>query len=239
MKLFTNIEINATPTSPAHGARLQDVYDIVGAKMKDAVVAATTENLPGTYDSTAKTLTASANGALPAIDGVTLAADDRVLVQAQTDGTQNGIYAVTVLGDGSAPWTLTRAADFDSASEIFTGVKVHVVKGTSYRDLTFVLTTDNPALDTSPLIFALDSGKIQAVKQQVFDIAADASTTLWTFNHGFNSQDVTVDIVEQSAGFPTVWADVTRPTVNTVSVSFAAPIGASGPAYKVIVRGQS
>jgi hypothetical protein len=237
----TNLTISATPSDMKHAARLQDLYDLIGAKMKDPVVAATTTDLAADYDTAAKTLTLKSTETKAAFkaDGISLAQGDRVLVAAQTDDTENGIYTVTAVGTDSVAWVLTRATDFDQTSDIFTGVKVHVIKGDSFKDATFVLTTDSPAIGGS-LNFSQDSGKVEGVRQKVFTIGAHASDTNWTFTHGFNTYDVTVDIVEQSSGngYPTVYADVTRPSLNSVRIDFAAAIGATGPDYKVIVRAQ-
>jgi hypothetical protein len=48
------------------------------------------------------------------IDGVTLSVNDRVLIYAQTNQTQNGVYVVTNVGSGSTNWILTRSTDTDT-----------------------------------------------------------------------------------------------------------------------------
>lgn len=93
---------------------------IEGRKWKDPVDAATTGALPNTptYSSGAGTLTAGANAALAAQDGVTLAVGDDLLVKNQASTFQNGIYTVTAVGSGAAPWVLTRRADANSNVEL-------------------------------------------------------------------------------------------------------------------------
>ncbi len=59
---------------------------------------------------------------LQTIDGVSLVADDRVLVRAQTDGVENGIYLVK-----STAWV--RAKDFDGQRDVVGGTVVHVTEG--------------------------------------------------------------------------------------------------------------
>jgi hypothetical protein len=59
------------------------------------------------------TLTANANGAL-SIDGVAVVATNRVLIKNEAAAANNGVYTVTQIGDGSTPYILTRATDFDS-----------------------------------------------------------------------------------------------------------------------------
>jgi hypothetical protein len=70
-----------------------------------------------------------------AIDGVTLATGDRILVKNQSDGTENGIYVVAASG---AP---TRATDADAGSEL-AGATVIVREGTTNADQGFTCTND-------------------------------------------------------------------------------------------------
>jgi hypothetical protein len=188
--------------------------------MKSPVLVATTGALPAcTYATLA--LTASANGEL-AIDGIQpLAATTRVLVTSQADDTQNGIYVVTDPGGASAPWVLTRSDDFNDTSKIFTGVKVHVVKGTSYGDTTFVLVTDNPVLDSTALEFILDTGKLVLIKEKTGNISGfSGNTTLsYPFSHGWNTRKVTVDIID-AISYETVYTNVARTSDNAITVYF-------------------
>lgn len=118
---------------------------------KDAARVATTSALPAvTYDNgvagVGATLTADANGALPSIDGVALSVNDRVLVKNQVAGLENGIYAVTQLGDGSNPFILTRSEDADEDSEVTQGMYVPIAEGTDNGALGFILTTVDPII---------------------------------------------------------------------------------------------
>lgn len=70
------------------------------------------------------------------IDGVAVIAGDRVLVNAQTSGAQNGPYVCA-----SGAWS--RTTDFDSNGESKAGVSVVVTEGTSYADTLWELATDN------------------------------------------------------------------------------------------------
>ena len=49
-------------------------------------------------------------------DGVVASVGDRILIYNQTSAFQNGIYTVTVVGNGSTAWVLTRATDADTYS---------------------------------------------------------------------------------------------------------------------------
>ncbi|MCP4849688.1 MAG: hypothetical protein GY899_17260, partial [Verrucomicrobiaceae bacterium] len=61
--------------------------------------------------------------ASPEIDGVILAAGDRVLLAAQTNAAENGLYVADANG------ALTRAGDFDDANEIDGGAHLFIQEG--------------------------------------------------------------------------------------------------------------
>jgi hypothetical protein len=107
------------------------------------VLAATTAALPSnTYaNGTAgvgATLTATANGALPAQDGVTLANGARLLVKNEASAAHNGLYVVTQLGGSGAPYILTRATDANTAAEL-SGLSVMMSGGSILAGQLFVL----------------------------------------------------------------------------------------------------
>lgn len=83
------------------------------------------------------------------IDGVAVVDGDRVLVNGQSDATQNGIYIVST-GD----WE--RAPDFKDNNDAVHGTSVRVVSGDNAAF--YVLTTVDPIIiGTSNLTFATDS----------------------------------------------------------------------------------
>lgn len=84
---------------------------------------------------------------LPSIDGVALVAGDRVLVKAQTTGTENGIYVAS-----AGAWT--RATDADDGAEISHGALVPVEEGTGNGNSLWMVATDGTVtIGTTALAF--------------------------------------------------------------------------------------
>ncbi len=99
---------------------------------------------------TANITIATALNAADVLDGVTLAAGDRVLVKDQTTGSQNGIYVVS-----AAP---ARAGDYSTSGAIV-GSVVLVSEGTTNADTAWQCTTNAPiTVGTTALVFAAFGG---------------------------------------------------------------------------------
>ena len=151
-----------------------------GLDVKASVRVATTADLSATYNNGNGTLTASSNGAI-SIDGVSLSANDRVLVKDQSTATENGFYRVTTVGSGSAAFVLTRTPDADDAAELTGGAFTFVEEGTANADNGFVASHNGtPTLGTDNITFEQFSGAGQ--------IAAGAALTKTG-----NTLDVSVD----------------------------------------------
>ena len=130
-----------------------------GLDVKASVRVVTTANLGATYNNSAGTLTNSGTQAAIAIDGVTLIAQDRVLVKDQTTQAQNGFYKVTTIGSGSANWVLTRTPDADAASELTAGAFTFAEEGTLNGDNGYVMSTNGAVtLGTTAITFEQFSG---------------------------------------------------------------------------------
>ena len=110
------------------------------------------------YKQTARAITVAnvtlSGGAPSTVDGVNLALNNRVLVSAQTTGSQNGIYIVTTVGSGSnGTWARTR--DADATGDISGGTIIMITEGTEYADTQWKLTTDDPiTVGTTTMTFA-------------------------------------------------------------------------------------
>jgi hypothetical protein len=142
------LTLSGAPTSDLHAATKLYVDGIAaGINFHQAVVAASAGNLAGVYDNGTNgfgaTITASANGAIGTIDGAAVSVGSRVLLRAQTDATQNGIYTVTNVGGASTKWVVTRATDADNnpAGELATGDFTFVTSGSTNASKGFILTT--------------------------------------------------------------------------------------------------
>lgn len=142
---------------------------VQGLDVKDSVTTATVAALPAvTYDNgtagVGATLTADANGAISAQDGITLVDGDRLLVKNQVDASENGIYTVTEAGDAGTAFILTRVADFDDVASIVKGSFTFSESGTVNADAGWTLTTDGTiTVGTTDLVFAQFSGAGQVV----------------------------------------------------------------------------
>ncbi len=104
---------------------------------------------------------------LGTVDGVALAAGDRVLVRAQTDTTENGIY-----GANTSDWS--RSLDFNGANDMTKGTLVLVTDGTAYGMTTWHVSTTSPAIG-SALAFTLAKRR-ESVSVKDFGAVGDGVT---------------------------------------------------------------
>jgi hypothetical protein len=156
------LTLSGAPTSDLHAATKLYVDGLAaGINFHQPVVAATSGNLAGTYDNgtagVGATLTKASNGAIGTIDGATVAVGNRILVRAQTDAKQNGVYVITAVGDAGAPWVVTRATDSDNnpAGELSNGDFVFVTSGSTNGSKGFLVsTTGTITIGTTEIAYA-------------------------------------------------------------------------------------
>lgn len=156
------------------------------ANIPPALVA-TTANLAATYDNgtsgAGATLTNSGTQTALIVDGITLAAGNRVLVKDQTDSIQNGIYTVTNVGSVTANWVLTRATDFDSPSQMIRGEVIDVISGTANSVTAWMLTSIVTNIGTDSIIFAkLSQNGITGVQGSVDQIVVTIDNNIATIS---------------------------------------------------------
>ena len=150
-----------------------------------------------------------------AIDGVTLAAGNRVLVKNQASSFQNGLYTVTNIGSSSTNWILTRVADFDTPSQIFQGNVIDVISGTANGVSAWMLTSVVTAVGTSAITFSelSQTGSIQ-------NILGTANQILVTIAGGVATISIVANPVIPGNASITIPTGTTaqRPTTPTVGM---------------------
>ncbi len=199
------------------------------------------------------------------IDGITMAADDRVLVGSQTAQTENGIY----IWNGAAA-AMTRAPDADTFAKLEQAV-VSVDEGTS-ADTTWRQTEVNGVIGTNNVVFGsfgtsapaastTVAGVIEIATQGEVDAGAatnlavtpetlaaysnrklkytttigDGSATLYTVTHNLGTRDVAVSIYAVATPYEKPVADVRHATTNSITVDFVSP--PSSGEFQVVVLG--
>lgn len=195
------------------------------------------------------------------IDGVTMVANDRVLLTGQSAPAENGIWVWT-----GAAAALTRATDADTAAEL-SGAAVFVREGTG-ADTGWTMTTDVAiTVGTTALAFTqftglgtvvagagltktgdtMDVGQGTGITVAADTVAIDTSVVTrkvsgncaaaltTTITHSLNTRDVQVQVYRVASPYDTVEVDIERTDVNNVLVRFAVAPAASE--YRIVVQG--
>lgn len=152
---LTSVEVTQNPTTALQLATKQYVDTLVSSGITYHApvkyeVPNTTGNLNATYNNgtagVGATLTNAGTLAAFAPDGPVASAGDRILVYNQTNQFENGVYTVTVVGDGSTAWVLTRATDADtyalkSPNSLGEGDAFFITRGNTGAGETYVCNT--------------------------------------------------------------------------------------------------
>jgi hypothetical protein len=181
------------------------------------------------------------------LDGITVVANDRVLVKDQTTASANGIYLAA-----SGAWT--RALDADINAEVTAGLSVMITEGTTQADTQWRLTTNDAiVVGTTSLVFSqigagtsYTAGTGISIGGNVVSIdtavtvrkfaqtIGDGSSTSIAVTHGLTTLDVEVQVYEIATG-ATVECDVTRNSTSQVTVGFT--VAPASSTYRVVVQG--
>lgn len=188
--MVTNNSINKTsdyftlpnaPINPTDAAN-KDYVDLIGAgfDFKNTCYLSTTADENATYDNgtagVGATLTNAGTLAAFTADGTATNTNDRILVQFQTDQTENGIYTVTTVGDGGTAWVLTRATDYDTPAEISQGSIIPVSDGATYADTLWIQTDVVTTIGTDPINFNRFSGQAFTTTQYASLVGGPTNT---------------------------------------------------------------
>lgn len=134
--------------------------------------------------------------------------------QTQVNGvidTNNVVWVADVTSVPSASETTAGSVELATQSETDTG-------------------TDD-ARAVTPLKLANWSGRKRKVSANI----GDGSATSFNIDHNFNMREVLVEVYKTSGNYDTVLVDVTRPTVNRVTLTFAAAPALN--AFAVVIMG--
>lgn len=102
------------------------------------------------------------------IDGVAVAAGDRVLVRAQSTTSENGIYIVA-----AGAWS--RSPDFEKDDDLVQGGMVLVRQGSIYALRIFTLTTASPAIGSALAFSALADASLAGLSSEITALGALAT----------------------------------------------------------------
>ena len=147
----------ATPVLPGDAANKAYVDAVAeGLHIHASVLAATTAPIAGsvTYDNGTAGVGATLTTDTPmnTMDGYSLSNGDRVLIKNQVNAFENGIYIRT------SSTVFTRAADFNTTTEVASGDFLFVSNGTVNGKTGWVQTIKSTAIGTSNIVFEQFSG---------------------------------------------------------------------------------
>lgn len=184
---------------------------------------------------------------LQTIDGVALAADDRVLVMAQSTQSENGIYKAS-----TGSWV--REPDFDGNRDIVNGTLVYVTVGTLYAESLWAVSSANPiTVGTTSITFiranidpnTIPAGDVNGPSSSVdSEIALFDSTTGKLIKRATGTGYVKVSSgVAQTPSATVPLTDLATQAANSIvanaTASTAAPTAVAVSASQLVGRGST
>ena len=193
------------------------------------------------------TLTNSGSNVALVVDGVTVSNTARILVYAQSNAVQNGVYTVTNPGNVSAQWVLTRSTDTDtfglaSPSQLGQGDAFFVSSGDTGAGQTYICNTPGTiTFGTTNITFAqISSSQIYAagtgltLANLAFSISNTAVTAAQYGNDGAVGQ-FTVNAQGQLTNAANVSINASSISVGTLANGRTTAASANG-ASTIVLR---
>ncbi len=154
--------LNADPVSSSQATTKNYVDMLVAGYNNLTVVAASTASLTGTYSNgvagVGATFTLTATGAF-SLDGQAGILNSQYLLKDQSSAFQNGIYNLTVVGNGSTQAVLTRSSDYNTPAEITAGDIINVALGTVNGGISYLQTATVTTIGTDSITFTRWGGQ--------------------------------------------------------------------------------
>jgi len=193
------------------------------------------------------TLTNNAANAALVVDGVSVSNTARILVYAQSNAVQNGVYTVTNPGNASAQWVLTRSTDTDtfglaSSTQLSEGSTFFVQDGDTGAGRTYTCNTQGTiTFGTTNITFAqVSSAQIYAagtglnLSNLTFSISNTAVTAAQYGNDGAVGQ-FTVNAQGQLTNAANVSINASSISVGTLANGRTTAASANG-ASTIVLR---
>jgi hypothetical protein len=153
---ITNLNTPSNPSDAANKSYVDNALAGLTTTSQAPCVCASTADLGGTYANGIAGVGATITGPQQPIQMDTYLPSqfDRVLVKNQTNTFENGIYEVSVVGDGATNWVLTRTTDFDSPAQINAAGLIAILYGATLTGTGWIRATNVVTIGVSPIIFA-------------------------------------------------------------------------------------
>ena len=200
-------------------------------------------NLAGVYlngplnNGVGATLSAASVGVLT-IDSVVANLNDRILLSAQTNANENGVYIVTQAGGASAVWILTRSADQQNIEQMKAGQFLSINAGTAHAGSVWVLVETLPAhlgIDAihfnggsvlgggTPLLAANNLSDVASAATARTNLGAQSSASIRAQKGAFAGGAATAVLADASISAASVVVASIQSSANAVDIQKVTP----------------
>lgn len=139
-------------------------------------------------DGVGATLTATANGVLRDTSGVGLIdnvstpiAGTIIWVKDRTNTLENGPYEITVRGNSSTQYVLTRPEDYNELPELYP-LQVNVISGSANGDSIWLQQTVDPEIGVDPIVVVKTDAPPLSRETRLIDTATNEPLPAFTYN---------------------------------------------------------